>query len=127
MPSAEDLPNQGGGARQRARNTTAGAEIREMTLKGWSKGKGAPHFEKHGEGMGFTDLKEYTDAAKALAVKIEAVIESKVGNIIFKYDKHTQRILIVHAKDRTIKTFYKANNGLKSFKEAMLAHLELLP
>ena len=127
MSSAEDLANQGGGTGQNAPRTAAGAEIREMTLKGWSKGKGAPHFEKHGDGMGFKDVKEYTDAAKALAATTENVIESKVGNIIFKYAKDTQRILIVNAKDRTIKTFYQAGNGLQSFKEAMQSHLEVLP
>jgi len=68
------------------------------------------------------DVKEYTDAAKALAQR-QTMSLSKVGNIIFKYAKDTQRILIVNAKDR-LSTFYQAGNGLQSFKEAMQSILK---
>jgi len=54
------------------------------------------------------------------------VIESKVGNIIFKYDKATGNILIVDIRERAIVTFYRATNGLASFKDAMLKHLNRL-
>jgi hypothetical protein len=47
-------------------------------------------------------------------------------NPIFKYDKDTQRILIVSAKERTIVTFYKASDGLNSFKQAMRDHWDAI-
>ena len=33
-----------------------------------------------------------------------------------------ERILIVSAKERTIVTFYKANNGIRSLQEVMAEH-----
>lgn len=106
--------------------TKAAAEIRGMTLKGWKKGKGGPHFSKHGPGMGFADQKAYTEAAKALAAKTDNVIESKIGSTIFKYDKSTQNILIVNAKDRAIKTFHHAHDGIASFQKATQDHLNVI-
>jgi len=37
-----------------------------------------------------------------------------------------ERILIVSAKERTIVTFYKANNGIRSLQEAMAEHWKVL-
>ena len=54
------------------------------------------------------------------------VTESKIGNLLFKYDHATERILIVSAKERTIVTFYKANNGIRSLQEAMVEHWKVL-
>ena len=106
--------------------TNAGQELRDLTIKGWRKGKGAPHFTKHGQGLGFNSLKEYTEAAKQFQKMAGQVTESKVGNLLFKYDHATKRILIVSAKERTIVTFYKANNGIRSFQEAMAEHWKVL-
>lgn len=77
-----------------------------MNLKGWSKGKGRRHFEKHGKKMGFRDVREYTAAAKALAKKRRNIRESKIGNILFMFDMDTDPILILNSKARKIKTFY---------------------
>ena len=106
--------------------TNAGQELRDLTIKGWRKGKGAPHFTKHGQGMGFNSLKEYTEAAKQFQKMGGKVTESKVGNLLFKYDHATERILIVSAKERTIVTFYKANSGIRSLQEAMAEHWKVL-
>ena len=106
--------------------TKAGKELRGIVIKGWRKGKGAVHFTKHGQGLGYKTLKEYTDAAIAFAKKTGNIIESKVGNIIFKYDYDTEMILIVSAKERTLVTFYKADHGLDSFEEAMQDHWQTL-
>lgn len=76
--------------------------------------------------MGFQSQKAYTDGAKALAKKADNVVEGKVGNTLFKFDKDTGNILIVNGKDRVIKTFYKSDKGIQSFKEAMRAHLDVL-
>lgn len=76
--------------------------------------------------MGFASQKAYTDAAKALAKKADNVVEGKVGNTLFKFDKDTNNILIINGKSRVIKTFYDARNGLQSFKEAMKNHLDVL-
>ena len=108
------------------RVTKVAQQIREMSIKGWKKGKAATHFADHGVDMGFRNVTQYTNAAKELAKKSHNVVEGKVGNTIFKFDKDTSRILIVNGKDRVMKTFYEANNGLQSFKEAMKAHLDVL-
>ena|GEM_PF-5514530 len=104
------------------RSTDAGRELRALTLKGWRKGKGADHQERHGQYMGYQSLLEYTEAAKHFQKMSGNVIEAKVGNMLFKYDHATQRILIVSAKERTIVTFYEARNGIHSFKEALMDH-----
>ncbi|GAB4135590.1 MAG: hypothetical protein Tsb009_01980 [Planctomycetaceae bacterium] len=108
------------------RLTKAAEEIRGLTLKGWKKGKGGSHFTKHGRGMGYANQKAYTDAAKALAKKTDNVIEAKIGNTLFKYDKKMQNILIVNGKDRVIKTFHRAHNGIASFKKAMKDHWDVI-
>lgn len=97
-----------------------------MKLKGWSKSKGGSHFDRHGRQMGYKNVTEYTNAAKVLAGKDDNVIENKIGNLIFKYDKQKENIHIVNAKVRVIKTFNKAAEGLESFKEAMQQHHKVL-
>jgi hypothetical protein len=104
----------------------AAEEIRNIKLTGWSKGKEAGHYLDHAEEMGITSQTGYTAAAKQLAKKADCVIEQKVGNHLFKYDLATDNILIINGRNRKIKTFYKADNGLQSFREAMEAHLRVL-
>ena len=108
------------------RVTAAGESLRDMNFIGWRASKGSPHFVKHGQHMGYTNLRLYTEGAKEFAKKSGNVIESKVGNLIFKYDHDTQRILIASQKERTIVTFYNAKDGLASFKEAMVEHLKVI-
>ena len=104
----------------------AAEEIRNIKVTGWSKGKEAGHFADHAADMGITSQRAYTQAAKDLAKKADNVIESKVGNTLFKYDKATDNILIINGRNRKIKTFYKADHGLQSFQKAMQDHLKVL-
>lgn len=81
------------------------------------------------EGFGLTplsSLKEYTDAAIAMAKQAESLTVCQVGNLLFAYDHVTERILIVSAKERTIVTFYKADDGFKSFLDAIRKHEQVL-
>lgn len=38
--------------------------------------------------------------------------ETKIGNQLIKFDPNTNRVLIGHAKDREILSFYKAQSSL---------------
>ena len=38
--------------------------------------------------------------------------EAKIGNQLIKFDPNTNRVLIGHAKDREILSFYKAQSSL---------------
>jgi hypothetical protein len=91
------------------RVTQAGQELRNIKVTGWSKGKEAGHFADHAADMGIASQRAYTQAAKDLAKKVDDVIEAKVGNTLFKYDKTTDNILIINGGNRKIKTFFKAS------------------
>jgi len=105
-----------------------GDDLQDMNLKGWKKGKGSsPSHAVHAAEMGYESVAEYTNAAKEFAAASgKGFTTAKIGNTFFKYDHGTERILIVNGKDRVIKTFYKAENGTTSFKEAMQAHIAVL-
>ncbi len=76
--------------------------------------------------MGYANVREYTEAAKQFQKMGGQVTESKVGNLIFKYDHASERILIASGKERTIGSFYNADKGILSFKEAMRDHWQTL-
>jgi hypothetical protein len=80
------------------RITDAGRELRALTLKGWRRGKGAIHQDRHGQYMGYQSLREYTEAAKQFQRMSGNVIEAKVGNMLFKYDHATQRVFDCQCK-----------------------------
>ncbi|WP_437225938.1 pre-toxin TG domain-containing protein [Planctomicrobium sp. SH661] len=133
IPTPDDLPkgpmpplNDNGFGLPYGALSNIGNELSSLILKGWRKGKGSIHFEKHGAEMGFSTLKQYTDAAIEFARKCGNIVEAKVGNILFKYDYDTNWILIVSSKERTIITFYKAKDGYNSFLEALKQHIDVL-
>jgi len=97
---------------------TLASSIRTMGLR-WEKGglKKVTHVQ-HMVDMGLSQT-QYDKAARALAKKSQNVIEKRLHSHIYKYDLDTGNILIVHLKNRRIKTFYHADHGLDSFNQAM--------
>jgi hypothetical protein len=89
---------------------TLGAQTADVRLKGFSKGKLAEHFEKHGAEFGNITQSQYLKLAKQFATKVGPEIrESKIGNIVVKYDESTKQVIISNIKDREIRTFYIAD------------------
>jgi Pretoxin HINT domain len=110
-----------------AHNECAMESLANMGIKGWSTGKGAVHLVKHGLGMGFSTVAQYTNAAKEFAkLQGSGFIVSKIGNHFFKFQHGTNLILVVNGNGKVIKTFYHADYGIKSFKEAMQQHIKTL-
>ncbi len=90
-------------------------------FKGFSKGKLQSHFEKHGDEFGDISQNEYLSMAKDFALEEGGdIVEEMVGNFYVKYDKATRRVLVGHAKDREIRTFYVADNRTETpFEDAI--------
>ena len=106
-------------------NNACGKELAEMSIAGWKKGKELVHFDKHAAELGLVTQKAYTAAAKSFAAENgPSMLVVKMGNHFFKYDQATQRILIMNG--RNIKTFYRANDGIRSFYNALKENAALL-
>jgi len=105
-------------------HNTCAEELRRMNLLGWSKGKEAGHFSRHGAGMGFKSGREYTAAARQFARSTSGEVVKVGQNAYFKYDGATNSVLIV--VNRRIKTYYTANKGRRSFLEAIAKHRQVL-
>jgi hypothetical protein len=85
----------------------ARATAASVRWKGFSKGSLVEHVEKHGREFGDVSQREYLQMAKDFAAEASAVIrEKKVGNFIVKHDPATGRVMIGHAGQREIRTFY---------------------
>ena len=85
--------------------------------KGFAKGKLAEHYEKHGAEFGDITQREYLRLAMDFAAETGAGFrETRVGNIIVKYDPATRRVLIANANTRELRSFYKASDP---FQEAI--------
>jgi hypothetical protein len=80
-----------------------------VTWKGFSKGKLAEHFEKHGAEFGNITQSEYLKQAKAFSGEAGNFLEQQVGNFVVKHDPATRRTFIGHSNSREIRTFYKAD------------------
>lgn len=99
----------------------------EVTWKGFTIGKALIHFGKHGAEFSAKSVNKYLKLAKEFSKKTGAGIrEHKVVNTIFKYEEATNTLFIGNAKGRHIKTFYKPNNGLAGYFEAIRKHIEVM-
>jgi hypothetical protein len=81
----------------------------QIAWKGFRKGSLAEHYEKHGAEFGNITQSQYLNQAKSFASETGQFQEQKVGNFIVKYDPATRRVLVGHARDREIRTFYIAD------------------
>ncbi len=87
---------------------TKGSQTADLSPSKFSKGKLKEHFDKHGKEFGEITQNEYLKFAKEFATEVgDGIIEQKVGNFLVKFDPATNRMLIVHAGKKEIRTFYK--------------------
>jgi RHS repeat-associated protein len=82
----------------------------------WKKGKLSEHYNKHvgkqGE-FGDISMKQYHEQMEKFLLESSYNFkEAKIGNQLIKFDPNTNRVLIGHAKDREILSFYKAQPSL---------------
>jgi hypothetical protein len=97
----------------------------EVVWKGFTKGKLAEHFTKHGAEFGAKNSRDYLKMAEAFAAKTGSTVrEHKVGNTIFKYEEATNSLFIGNAKGPHIKTFYKPRDGLAGYFTAIKEYIE---
>lgn len=87
----------------------------EIKWKGFSKGKLAPHYEKHVvNGYEFEEQisqSEYLKRAKNFAANDSPDIkEHVVDNLIVKFNPQTRKTFIGHIKSREIRTYYISDN-----------------
>jgi hypothetical protein len=80
------------------------------------KGKLSEHYNKHvgkqGE-FGDISMKQYHEQMEKFLLESSYNFkEAKIGNQLIKFDPNTNRVLIGHAKDREILSFYKAQPSL---------------
>jgi len=99
-------PNMGRGVGDLADAVGAASSVK---WKGFSKGSEARHFEKHGAEFGDITQAQYKKLAKEFAGEAGEFREQVVGNFVVKFDSSTRRMLVGHAKNREIRTFYKAD------------------
>ena len=92
-----------------ASNPDAGATAK-VRWKGFSKGKLATHFDKHGNEFPNTSQAGYLKLAKEFASESGTFQEGREGNFVVKYDPNTRRTFVGHTEDREIRTFYIADN-----------------
>ena len=83
--------------------------IQAISWKGFSKGKLAEHYGKHGAEFAGLSQPQYLKAAKDFAAEAGGFQMEQVGNFLVKFDPATKRTLIAHIADREIRTFYKAD------------------
>lgn len=83
--------------------------IEATSWKGFSKGKLAEHYLKHGAEFQGLSQPQYLKAAKEFAAEAGGFQMERVGNFLVKYDPATRRTLIGHIADREIRTFYIAD------------------
>jgi hypothetical protein len=80
-----------------------------IAWKGFSKGKLAEHFVKHGAEFKGLTQPQYLKASKEFASAVGDFKVQQVGNFLVKYDPVTRRTLIAHIADREIRSFYIAD------------------
>lgn len=83
--------------------------IHAISWKGFSKGKLAEHYAKHGAEFAGLSQSQYLKAAKDFAAEAGGFQMEQVGNFLVKFDPATRRTLIAHIADREIRTFYIAD------------------
>lgn len=78
----------------------------------WKSGKLSEHFNKHvieRKEFGNISMDDYhNEMVNFLNESSSNFKEVRIGNQLIKYDPNSKRILIGHAKDREVKSFYKA-------------------
>ncbi|MCY0976647.1 hypothetical protein PGH12_05720 [Chryseobacterium wangxinyae] len=78
----------------------------------WKKGKLSEHWNKHvidRKEFGDITMDEYhTQMENFLKESSSQFKEVRIGNQVIKYDPNTSRMLVGHAKDKEVKSFYKA-------------------
>ncbi|HEX6178678.1 MAG TPA: hypothetical protein VF057_09990, partial [Thermoanaerobaculia bacterium] len=80
-----------------------------VSWKGFSKGKLASHYDKHGAEFAGLTQNQYLAAAKDFASEVGSFKVQQVGDFLVKYDPVTRRALIARIGDREIRTFYIAD------------------
>ncbi|WP_370577826.1 RHS repeat domain-containing protein [Snodgrassella alvi] len=82
----------------------------------WKKGKLSEHYNKHvvkQSEFGNISMKQYHEQMEKFLIESSHNFkEAKIGNQLIKFDPNTNRVLIGHAKDREILSFYKAQSNL---------------
>src|SRR5439155_6366472 len=74
-----------------------------IAWKGFSKGKLAEHFVKHGAEFKGLTQSQYLKAGKEFASEVGNFKVQQVGNFLVKYDPATRRTLIAHIVDRELR------------------------
>ncbi|WP_062703615.1 hypothetical protein [Chryseobacterium indologenes] len=82
----------------------------DIIWKGFSKGKLAPHFLKHGAEFGKITQIQYLKMAKSFGAETgNHIQEQVVGKFLVKFNNNTQDVLIGRIDLREIRTFYRAD------------------
>lgn len=95
--------------------------------KGFSKGKLADHYKKHGKEFGSISQIEYLKKAKEFAAEPGLFEQIQVGNMFIRHDPDTGRVFIGNVSDREIRTFYIADKrGTDAFGDAVRTAREII-
>jgi len=77
----------------------------------WKKKKLGDHYKKHVKNQGeFGEIKinEYHDLMKEFLEETGEFTQARLGNQLLRFDPATKRVIIGHAKNKEILSFYKA-------------------